>query len=81
MRKGDRINFEIQRKQLSRISQFIIDLRYNPETIEKYPSFKKLFQQILDIEGDEILDGGDAVKLNSVLYAFGDLLSEAVWPK
>ena len=69
MRKDERHLVEVPRKQLSRLSYLVVDLRRNPEAMPKYSSFPKIAKATLDND------------LVALFQAVGDLIMEAVYPE
>jgi len=75
MRKDERHLVEVPRKQLSRLSKLVVELRRNPEAIGEYASFSRLTMAVLDIE----TNGADS-GFEELLSAMADLIMEAVYP-
>jgi len=69
MRKDERHLVEVPRKQLSRLSHLVVDLRRNPETMVKRPAFDKIAKSV---------SGNDLV---SLFKAIGDLIMDEVYPE
>ena len=82
MRDNEKHLVDVPLKQLSRVSHLIRNLRRfhvdkeSSDTIMKLASWEKLDEAILGVAGDGYYSGIDAL-----MNAFGDLLSEAVWPE
>lgn len=69
MRDDERHLVEVPRKQLSRLSYLVVDLRRHPEKMPEYPSFSKIAKAVSDND------------LVSLFAAMGDMIMEAVYPK
>lgn len=68
MRKDERHLVEVPRKQLSRLSHLVVDLRRNPETMPARQSFPKIAKAVMDSD------------LVALFKAIGDLIMEEVYP-
>ncbi len=68
MREDERHLVEVPRKQLSRLSHLVVDLRRNPETMANRPAFDKIAKSVLDND------------LVSLFQAIGDLIMDEVYP-
>lgn len=69
MRDDERHLVEVPRKQLSRLSYLVVDLRRNPHMMPNYPSFPKIAKAVSE---------NDLVTLFKVI---GDLIMETVYPE
>jgi len=69
MRKDERHLVEVPRKQLSRLSHLVVDLRRNPETMVKRPAFDKIAKSVSEND------------LVSLFKAIGDLIMDEVYPE
>ena len=79
MRDNEKHLVDVPLKQLSRVSHLIKNLRefhVSSVAVKKLASWTKLEAAILNVTND-----GDDLGINAVMHAFGDLLSEAVWPE
>lgn len=91
MRDDEKYLVEVPLRQLSRLSQLIVDLRRNPGNLCEYPTYNKVQKTVADyidfIESTKLSkdrDGAMEMRYqlwDAVLYAIGDLISEAVWSK
>jgi len=68
MREDERHLVEVPRKQLSRLSYLVVDLRRNPETMANRPAFDRIAKSVLEND------------LVSLFQAIGDLIMDEVYP-
>lgn len=68
MRENERHLVEVPRKQLSRLSHLVVDLRRNPETMPTRSAFPEIAKAVLDND------------LVALFKAMGDLIMEEVYP-
>lgn len=68
MRDDERHLVEVPRKQLSRLSHLVVDLRRNPETMANRPAFDKIAKSVSEND------------LVSLFQAIGDLIMDEVYP-
>ncbi len=69
MRQDERHLVEVPRKQLSRLSYLVVDLRRNPQVMPDYPAFPKIAKAVSEND------------LVSLFQAIGDLIMDAVYPE
>lgn len=75
MREDERHLVEVPRKQLSRLSKLVVDLRRDPAHLQNYKCWDQLASAMIDVEREGVNAG-----FAEAMRCIGDLIMEAVYP-